>query len=153
MLQSKLLKRQLSWPLWELRATPQRRKDKVHSWDDNQGVSVTAREGVWQGAITWGEAVKCSAMNTIRTRDVQTQASPLQTHFSTHSISTQFNLLTIGCLPDMVQFGGCSLCPSGGRQTETNEYIKYTVCQLLGSKMKKIKDGERIKKYWKRVHF
>lgn len=39
----------------------------------------------------------------------------------------------------------------GGRQKQMNtSNIQY---QMLGSKMKKIKDGERIKKDWKGVCF
>lgn len=53
-----------------------------------------------------------------------------QTHFSTHSISTQFNLLTTGCLPDMVQFGDAAyVLVEGGRQKQMNtSSIQYVRC-------------------------
>lgn len=61
---------------------------------------MIARDGVWQGAITWREVVKCSVMNTIRARDMQTQAAPTPNtvldSFSQHTVRfTDYRLFAI----------------------------------------------------------
>lgn len=139
--------RQLSRPLWKLRATPQRRKDKVHSWDHNYRVTGTAREGAWQVRSHAEKQLSILPPMSWGQRAFKHWPPLLQMHFFTHSINMSFHLLTAGCLPCIVQSWGSSFCPRGKKADHKRS--KYIVSQMLGNAMKKSKYGERNEKCWK----
>lgn len=106
------------------RATPQR-KGKVHSWESQLGVSVIAREGVWQGVITWGEAYMfCHEHHQSKVVQAEHPPPSNSKYISLFIQSKEFNLLTAGCLPCIAQLWECGFCPSDRRQTKTNDKVK-----------------------------